>query len=80
MEKFERDGVIFTVLSKDGIKYICTGKPTGEIEFEYAGEICDYAKVVGATSVVHASNKSSDELYAEWLSVTEFARERGIQF
>ena len=80
MEKFERNGVEFTVFSKDGEFYLCTGNPTGEIEFEYAGEICDYAKVVGATSVVHASNKSSDELYAEWLSVTEFARAHGIQF
>ena len=80
MEKFERDGVIFTVFSKDGIKYICTGKPTGEIEFTYSGEYLDYFVVVGATSVVAGKNKSIEELYAEWLECTEFVREHGIQF
>ena len=80
MEKFEKDGVKFTTFERDGELYLCTGSPSGEIEFEYAGEICDYFVVVGATSVVHASNKSSDELYTEWLEVTEFVREHGIQF
>ena len=80
MEKFEKDGVKFTTFERDGELYLCTGSPSGEIEFEYAGEICDYAKVVGATSVAHSSSKSVDELYAEWLSVTEFVREHGIQF
>ena len=80
MEKFERDGVIFTVFEHNGETYLCTGEPTGEFHFDYAGEFIDYYTVVGATSIV-AGNKSVDELYGDWLKVTEFERNAlGIQF
>jgi hypothetical protein len=79
MEKFEKNGVMFTVFEKDGETYLCTGEPTGEIEFDYAGDVADYYEVVGATSVV-SGKKSIDELYAEWLEVTKFYRECGIKY
>ena len=74
MEKFEKNGIKFTVFEKDGEMYLCTGEPTGEIEFTFAGEIRDYYEVPGATSVV-SGKKSRDELYAEWLEQTRFYRE-----
>ena len=80
MEKFEKDGVKFTTFERDGELYLCTGSPSGELKFTGVGEYFDYFVVVGATSVVHASNKTVDELYTEWLEVTEFVREHGIQF
>ena len=46
MEKFERDGVIFTVFEHNGETYLCTGEPTGEFHFDYAGEFIDYYTVV----------------------------------
>lgn len=79
MEKFERNGVYFTVFEKDGETYLCTGEPTGEIEFDYAGEFADYYGVIGATSVVSGKGKI-DELYETWLVQTEFYRECGIKY
>lgn len=80
MEKFERNGTLFTTFESDGELYLCTGEPTGEFKFEFAGEYLDCYSVVGATSVVSGS-KSIDELYQEWLSTTEFEREvLGISF
>ena len=79
MEKFERDGVQFSVFEAGGETYLCTGEPTGELKFEFSGEIADYCTVVGATSVVSGA-KNLDELYQEWLEVTEFERTLGIKF
>ena len=79
MEKFERNGVKFTVLEKDGEKYICTGNPTGEFQFSFSGEVADYYNVVGATSVV-CGKKSIDELYETWLEQTEFTRNLGVKY
>ena len=74
MEKFERNGVMFTAFEHNGETYLCTGNPTGEIKLDFIGEIRDYYYVVGATSVV-SGNKSVDELYTEWLGMTEYQRE-----
>lgn len=74
MEKFERDGIMFTTFDHNGETYLCTGEPTSELEFDYAGEISDYYLVVGATSVV-SGKKEVDELYQEWLEQTRFQRE-----
>ena len=79
MEKFEKNGVLFTAFERNGELYLCTGSPTGELDFDYAGEICDYCTVVGATSVV-SGKKTVDELYIDWLKVTEFYRECGIKY
>lgn len=79
MEKFERNGIVFTVFEKDGENYLCTGRVTGELKFNYAGEISDYYEVVGATSVV-SGKKEVDELYQEWLEKTRFYRELGIKY
>lgn len=80
MEKFERNGVLFTTFERDGELYLCTGEPTGEVKFSFAGEIRDYYEVVGATEVV-SGTKSIDELYAEWLDKTQFQREvLGIKY
>lgn len=75
MEKFERDGVVFTTFIKGGERYLCTGNPTGEVEFDFAGEFNDYYKVVGATTVVSGKDKTVDELYKDWLDTTKFYRE-----
>ena len=73
MEKFERNGTTFTTFVLNDERYLCTGNPTGELKFDFTGEIYDYCTVVGATSV--------DQLYAEWLEVTRFNREvLGIEF
>lgn len=61
MEKFERNGVMFTAFEHNGETYLCTGNPTGELKLEFIGEIGDYCYVVGATSVVSGKNKSVDE-------------------
>jgi len=79
MKKFVRNGVKFTMFEKYGETYLCTGEPTGELKLDYVGEICDYATVAGATSVV-SGKCSVDELYAEWLERTEFYRSIGIRF
>lgn len=80
MENIIIDGIKFTVFEKDGVQYLCTGSPTGELKFAYAGEFIDYYCVVGATSVV-SGHKSVDELYNDWLEATEFMRNAlGIQF
>jgi hypothetical protein len=79
MRKFERNGTIFTMFEKNGEQYLCTGNPTGELKFDFAGEICDYCRVVGATSVVSGTG-TIDELYNEWLEATSFYRSIGIQF
>jgi hypothetical protein len=80
MEKFERNGILFTTFESDGERYLCTGEPTGEFQFDYADEFFDYYKVVGATSVV-SGRKTVDELYNDWLEETEFHREvLGIKF
>lgn len=81
MEKFERNDVRFSAFERDGETYLCTGEVTGELKFDYAGEICDYCTVVGATSVVSGKNKTVDELYSDWLKVTDFERNvLGITF
>lgn len=80
MRRFERNGTQFTVFEKNGETFLCTGTDvTGKLKFDYAGEIADYYDVVGATSVVSGTG-SVDELYAKWLSATEFYRSIGIQF
>ena len=81
MEKFERNGIMFTAFKHNGETYLCTGNPTGELKFEFAGEICDYCTVTGATSVVSGRGKTTEELYQEWLKATEFQRNViGISF
>lgn len=81
MEKIVINGTTFTTFAKDGEQYLCTGSPTSEFEFWFAGDINDHYKVVGATSVVAGRNKTVDQLYAEWLEVTRFSREvLGIEF
>ena len=81
MEKFERGGMKFTVFQRDGEIYLCTGDPTGEFKFTYAGEFNDYYEVVGATSVVSGDAGSSiDELYTKWLDQTSIYRELGIKY
>ena len=82
MEKFEKNGVKFTVFEKDGETYLCTGSPTGEIKFTFAGVVRDYVTVVGATTVVSGTAGSCiDELYAEWRRITQFQREvLGIKY
>lgn len=80
MEKFERDGVQFTTFENGGETILCTGEPTGELKFEFSGEIADYCTVVGATSVVSGKG-DIDELYQEWIKTTEFERNvLGITF
>ena len=79
MKKFERNGVLFSTFEKNGEQYLCTGSPTGELRFDYAGEVADYCRVVGATSVVSGTG-TIDELYNEWLSATEFYRSIGIKY
>ena len=68
-------GTKFTVFHHNGETYLCTGEPTGEIKFDHAGEVADYATVVGATSVVSGKTSDVDELYKEWLHKTSFYRE-----
>ena len=80
MEKFEKNGVLFTAFDKNGELYLCTGSPTGEFQFSTANDVADYYVVVGATSVVSSGSKSIDELYSEWLRVTEFERNVGIKY
>ena len=81
MRKFEKGGVMFTVLEHEGVNYLCTGNPTGEFKFTYAGEFNDYYEVVGATSVVSGDAGSSiDELYTKWLDQTSIYREVGIKY
>ena len=79
MRKFERNGITFTHFEKGGVNFLCTGSPTGELKFNFAGEICDYYDVVGATSVVSGS-LSVEELYNKWLEATEFYRSIGIRY
>lgn len=81
MEKFERDGIIFTTFEHNGETYFCTGNPTGKLKIDFIGELGDYCTVIGATSVVSGKDKTVDELYSDWLSVTEFERnELGIEY
>lgn len=80
MEKFEKNGVVFTTFESEGETYLCTGEPTGVVEFDYAGEYLDCYTVVGATSVVSGKGKSIDELYETWLEQTKFYRECGIKY
>lgn len=81
MERFVRAGVKFSTFVKDGIRYLCTGEVDGTIKFDFAGEICDYAYVTGATSVVSgAADASCDELYLKWLEATAFYREIGVEY
>lgn len=81
MEKFERNGTTFTTFVLNDERYLCTGNPTGELKFDFTGEIYDYCTVVGATSVVSGRGKTTEELYQEWLKATEFQRNViGISF
>lgn len=81
MEKFEKNGVKFTMFEHSGETYLCTGEPTGEVKFSFNGEVADYYTVVGATSVVSSRGKTVDELYSDWLKQTEFYREHcGIKY
>ena len=80
MEKFERNGVRFTVFEHNGETYLCTGEPTGGFKFDYAGDVADYYTVIGATSVVSGRGKSIDELYGDWLEQTEFTRNLGVKY
>lgn len=79
MRKFVKNGVQFTSFVRDGERYLCTGKPTGKFQFDYAGEVADYYDVVGATSVVSGTG-TIDELYEKWLSATEFYRSIGVKY
>ena len=79
MKKFVKNGTQFTVFEKYGETFLCTGNVTGEIKFDFAGEVADYYDVVGATSVVSGTG-NVDELYEEWIRQTEFYRSIGIQF
>lgn len=81
MEKFEKNGVQFTTFERNGERYLCTGNVTGEIKIDFIGELGDYCTVTGATSVVSGKNKTVDELYRDWLKITEFERnELGIEY
>ena len=80
MMKLERNGVQFTMFETDGVNYLCTGNPTGKFQFNFAGEVADYYDVIGATSVVSGRGKTTDELYAAWLSATEFYRSIGVKY
>ena len=42
MEKFERNGTTFTTFVLNDERYLCTGNPTGELKFDFTGEIYDY--------------------------------------
>lgn len=76
MKKLEINGITFTVFEEGHKVYFCTGEPTGELRFDWAGEVADYYTVVGATSVVSAPISTTvDELYKAWLIETEFYRE-----
>lgn len=80
MENIIIGGTKFTTFIKNGERYLCTGEPTGELKFSWAGEICDYYTVAGATSVV-SGNETVEALYAKWLDHTEFQRNvLGIEF
>lgn len=79
MKKFVKDGVMFTTFIRNGEQFLCTGNPTGELKFDYAGEVADYYDVIGATSVV-SGRENIDELYAKWLDHTAFYREIGVKF
>ena len=79
MERFVRNGVKFSTFIRNGERYLCTGDVTGAIEFAWAGEVADYAYVVGATSVV-SGTETVEELYGKWLSATEFYRSIGVKF
>lgn len=75
MIKFVKNGVVFSVFERDGETYLCTGKNvTGELKFEFVGEVADYCSVVGATSVV-SGRGTVNELYEKWLATTSFHRE-----
>lgn len=81
MENIIIGGTRFSTFIRNGERYLCTGSPTGEIKFAWAGEIADYCVVTGATSVVSGVNATVDELYTMWLDRTEFQREvLGITF
>ena len=80
MERFVRNGTSFTTFIRNGVRFLCTGNPTGRIELAYIGEIADYYDVIGATSVVSGTDMSVDELYNEWLDKTEFYRSIGIRY
>ena len=73
------NGTKFSVFERDGVKYLCTGSPTGKLKFAWSGEVADYYTVAGATSVV-SGNCDIDELYEKWLEATEFYRSIGISF
>lgn len=74
--KITIDGVKFTIFTRDGETFLCTGdNVTGEIEFDFTGETGDGYTVVGATSVVSGKTENVDELYKEWLHKTSFYRE-----
>lgn len=81
MENIIIGGTKFTAFESDGVNYLCTGAVTGELIFEFSGEVADYCSVKGATSVVARRGKTVDELYKEWLEQTKFYREvMGITF
>lgn len=92
MEKFERNGVVFTRFIRDGIQFttyvrngyrvLATGPITGEIEFAFEGEFQGYEKVVGASSLVFGGEDSTlEQLYSKWKKDVEFEREvLGIEF
>jgi len=75
MMKVTINGVKFSIFQKGGETFLCTGSPTGELKFDFAGEICDYCHVIGATSVVSGETDDVDELYERWLNKTSFYRE-----
>lgn len=80
--KITINGIRFTVFTRDGETFLCTGdNVTGELKFDFTGEICDYATVTGATSVVSGKTNDVDELHARWLAQTSFHREvMGIKY
>lgn len=81
MENIIIDGINFTTFEKCGERYLCTGNVTGEIKIDFIGELGDYCTVIGATSVVSGKDKTVDELYSDWLKVTDFERNvLGITF
>ena len=74
--KITINGIRFTVFTRDGETFLCTGdNVTGELKFDFTGEVADYGTVVGATSVVSGKTENVDELYAKWLHKTSFYRE-----